>query len=415
MKNKLLKAIIVLLIMSVPVLAQTFEPSEHTVIKTDRKDGRYISSRGVMHAFLKNTQPTFSFNPNFTKEEMLTWQKDMSRAMIDLMKHPDIKNLPKPQKVGQVQRDGYRIEKWEAYPLPHCVVPYLVLIPNSVTGNQKAPAVICIPGTGESKEYAASEPELEPKYGPTIQKERYIMAVPFVKKGLIAVVIDNPGTAETSDLEKYTIAPNYQFDHVARILLELDWHYLGYSSYCAMHILNWMKEQPNIRKDRLIVCGFSLGTEPLMALGLMDPSIYAFVYNDFLCRTLERWVVLTTPNNDGIRVLPNSIMHLIPGFLTKFDFPDIVAALAPRPVICPEGGLDRDLEMVKKAFAIMGSPYNIETHHYPMFENVERSNCDSLPEGLDRATYFKLTNVDPPNHDMKWRWILPWLDKILRD
>lgn len=416
MRKCLFIAFLGLLFIHVHTVGQpSINPDEYAVIQTDRADGRFVSSRGVTHALLKHNVPELAFNQHFTKTQMKHWQQKMSKAMEDLMKHPKINGLPEPRMISQVQRDGYRVEKWESYPLPECVVPYLVLIPDTIRTGEKVPAVLCIPGTSQSKEYAASEPEVSDRYGSKKRQDRYLMALPFVRKGLIAVVVDNPGTAETSDLEKYTIAPNYQYDHVARFLLELDWSYLGYSSYCAMHVLNWMKLHPQIRKDRLIVCGFSLGTEPLMALGLMDSSIYAFVYNDFVCRTLERMIVLTKPNDKGIRPLPNSIMHLIPGFLTKFDFPDIVAALAPRPVICPEGGLDRDLDMIRKAYQIMGAGDNVEIHHYAKFADVPREQCEHLPEGIDRPTFFQLTNVDPPQHDMKMKWIIPWLDKVLKN
>ena len=69
--------------------------------------------------------------------------------------------------------------------------------------NEKVPAVLCLPGKGKSKESAAGEPELHAAYGPSVTEERFVMALPFVRKGMIAVVVDNPGTAETSDLERY--------------------------------------------------------------------------------------------------------------------------------------------------------------------------------------------------------------------
>ena len=124
----------------------------------------------------------------------------------------------------------------------------------------------------------------------------------------------------------YQVAPS-------RILLELGWSYLGYTSFLNKQVLEWMKCQPFIRKDRIVVSGFSLGTEPLMVLGVMDPSIYAFIYNDFLCQTQERAIVMTEPDQRGRRPFPNSIRHLIPDFWKYFNFPDIVASLAPRPII----------------------------------------------------------------------------------
>ena len=51
--------------------------------------------------------------------------------------------------------------------------------------------------------------------------------------------------------------------------------------------------------------------------------IYAFVYNDFLCQTQERAVVMTKPDKENRRPFPNSIRHLIPGYWRYFNFPDV--------------------------------------------------------------------------------------------
>lgn len=89
-----------------------------------------------------------------------------------------------------------------------------------------------------------------------------------------------------------------------------------------MQVLDWMKQDKGIRADRILVSGFSLGTEPLMVLGVLDKSIYGFVYNDFLCQTQERACVMTRPSANGYRPFPNSIRHLIPNFWKYFNFPD---------------------------------------------------------------------------------------------
>ena len=394
-------------------IPDTIAIKKHAVIKSDRADGRFISSYGVVQEMLKNNTPKYAFNPNFSKSQMQDWQVNLREAMKALMRHPDISNLPQPKLLSTIKRDGYSVEKWEAYPLPEMAAPFLVFIPDTI--KHQVPAVLCIPGSGQSKESAAGEPQLNTKYGSSTPNERWTQAIPYVKKGLIAVVVDNPGAGEASDLEGFTIAPNYQYDAVARPLLEMGWSYLGLSSYVDLHILNWMKAHALINKDRLIISGFSLGTEPLMVLGAMDPSIYAFIYNDFLCRTLERMIVMTEPDKNGVRPFPNTIRHLIPGFLTNFDFPDIVASLAPRPVLLTEGGLDRDFDMVKEAYKISGKPENVEMHHYEKYADKNRLVINHLPEGLNRTAYFDMVNVDGPNHDMKMKLILSWLDKILKE
>ena len=200
------------------------------------------------------------------------------------------------------------------------------------------------------------------------------------------MAVDNPSCGELSD--------NGYFDYLntSRILLEVGWSYLGLTAWQDWNILNWMKAQSYIDKERVIISGFSLGTEPLMVLGVLDPSIYAFVYNDFLCRTLERILVMT-----------------------QFDFPDLVAALAPRPVICTEGGLDRDFELIKEAYRIVGKPDNFTFYHYKKFANPkDRQQIDRVPEGIDLDTFFQVVNVDPKNHYFKVELVLPWIDKVLK-
>lgn len=237
----------------------------------------------------------------------------------------------------------------------------------------------------------------------------------MVKEGYVAVAVDNAAAGEASDLECYDKGWNYDYDVVSRFLLELGWSWLGYTSYLDMQVLNWMKAQSYIRKDRIVISGFSLGTEPMMVLGVLDKDIYAFVYNDFLCQTQERAVVMTKPDKENRRPFPNSIRHLIPGYWRYFNFPDVVASLAPRPIIFTEGGLDRDFRLVQSAYAASGKPENAEFHHYPKFaDKAVRKDVEHLDEGLDSKTYFEAVNVDPPSHYFKNELVIPWLRKVLK-
>lgn len=376
---------------------------------TDRPDGRHLSTRGSVQAMMNRHLPELQFNPGYSPAEFKAWQERMRTEMARIMKHP-AKQSAVPVKVKSVKRDGYRVEKWESYPLPESVVPFLVLIPDGADASSPADfAALCIPGFGQTKEMLAGEVggnynlegEPDPKAG------KGAMALQYVKQGLVAVAVDNPSFGELSD--------NGYSDYLtsSRFLLEQGWSYLGLSSWQDRVVLDWMKEQPFINRNRIIASGFSLGTEPMMAIGLLDPEIYAFVYNDFMCRTRERILVMTRPDENGNRAFPNSIEHLIPGFLNQFDFPDIVAALAPRPVICTEGGLDRDFKIIKEAYTKAGAADNFTFHHYEKFKDSSaRQNIENLPEGIDMATYFRLCNVDPPHHYFKTEHVIPWLTEL---
>lgn len=408
--NKIIHILLPMLL-ALPVAGQTVRDDSVLRIMTNRQDGRFLSTRGTVQNMLKGVKPTYAFNPSFTPAEFKKWQSGLRIAMKELMHFPEQIDVKAPVCVKTVQRDGYRIEKWESYPLPESVVPFLVLIPDGVDAKHRVPGVLCIPGFGGSKEELAGEKEgdYELALSPSGPVKKGAMALHYVKKGLVAIAVDNPSCAELSD--------NGHFDYLntSRILLEMGWSYLGLTAYQDWNVLNWMKKQDFVKKDRIIVSGFSLGTEPLMVLGALDPSIYAFVYNDFLCRTLERILVMTKPDEKGIRHFPNSIEHLIPGFLMQFDFPDLVAALAPRPVICTEGGLDRDFDLIRKAYQITGKADNFTFYHYKKFADPkDRKQIENIPEGIDLATFFNFANVDPKNHYFKKEWVLPWIDKILK-
>lgn len=399
----------ILAVLAFGLAATVLAAGDNNKVKPSRSDGRYLSSRGTAQYLMSSKQPSLTFDVEMKPREFPAWRKKMQKAMTRIMKHPQIKCAP-PQRIATVQREGYRVEKWESYPFPHSVVPFLVMIPDGVDTAHPAPAALCIPGFGQPKELLAGE--RIGNYALTGNADSIVrpaaMGLHYVKEGLVAVVVDNASCGELSD--------NGYADYVttSRFLLETGWSYLGLCSYQDHVILEWMKTQDIIRRDRIIASGFSLGTEPMMVLGLMDPTIYAFVYNDFMCRTRERALTLTKLDTHGARPYPNNIEHLIPEFLTLFDFPDIVAALAPRPVICTEGGMDRDFDIIAKAYKTAGTEGNFTRYHYAKYADPScRLRLDSVPEGVDRTEFFRIANVDPANHYFKLEWVIPWLRNLL--
>ncbi|MCM1310215.1 MAG: alpha/beta hydrolase family protein [Bacteroides sp.] len=350
-------------------------------------------TRILAEGLMSRSLPRLNFSPDaLTADSFPRWQAQMRESMARLMNHPAAE-AAKPTRVDSRRCDGYRIERWLSFPLNDAVVPFLVMIPEDVSADNPAPAVMCIPGSGQTMAQMIAEGGMAHRY---------------MREGLIAVAVENPSAGELSD--------NGRFDYVnsSRFLLEAGWSYLGLASWQDKVILDWMKSSPEIRPDRIIISGFSHGTEPMMALGLIDDSIYAFVYNDFLCRTRERALTMNRPDSNGNRDYPNNIRHLIPNFLMEFDFPDIVSALAPRPIICTEGGMDRDFNIVKSAYRLAGAEDNFVFHHQPKYAAPEnRVPLDSMPAGINRDEFFRYANVDPSNHYFKAEHVMPWLKKIL--
>lgn len=392
----------------------TVDPEANKIISTNRPDGRYLSTNGFIHQQIRELKPMLQFDPNFSKNEFILWQAKVRNKIRDLMQFPVVAPQPSPKLISKVKRKGYTVEKWEIFPQDGNVVPILMLIPDGVSASKPAPAVLCYPGSYRSKEELAGEPELEPKYKVERSYDKNHMAKFYAEKGLVAIAIDNPGIAELSDLERTALAPSYERSSFSRYLMDMGWHYMGYSAFNGQQVLNWLRKLDFVDAKRIALSGHSLGTEPVMMLAALNPDIKAVVFNDFLTNTIRRVTVSTKPNEKGFRPTQNGLIHCVPGLWRWADYVDILASLAPMHLLITEGGVTMDLKTVQKAYAIAGAGKNYEYRYYKMYENArDRIGDESIPEGLDGNEFFRYANVDAPNHYFKADIAVPWLSSLL--
>lgn len=370
------------------------------------EDRPATSTLNTVRQIMERNVPRLQYNPSMTASEHKRWQQAVTDTMRRLMRHPAAQ-AKEPVMVKKVQRDGYSIERWLTFPLEDAIVPMLVLIPDGVNASNPAPGVLCIPGWGQPKEFIAGERpgnySLDGDSDTTIHTGS--MALHMVRNGFVAAVVDNPSFGELSD------KGHYDYLLTSRYLLEGGWSYLGLTSWQDRIALNHLRKRSDVDSSRLVVSGFSLGTEPLMVLGALEPDIYAFVYADIFCRTRERILHADKPDEEGVHHFPNTDEHLIPEFLNNFDFPDLVANLAPRYLICTEGGMDRDFNLVQQSYNTLNASdrfthltYNPEQHPTTPIEEV--------PYGLSLSEYYAYLFTAP--HHFKPDVVIPWLKSVLK-
>ena len=401
------------------VFGQKLDIDGEKAFKSDRPDGRHVSTRGFVQHLIRNAKPRLAFDPGFTPEEQKQWRRKVRTKMEELMNFPKLPPQPAPRRLWSRDRKGFTLEKWELYPEPGSVVPFLVLIPDTVAPDQPAPAVMCFPGSSDTKENLAGEPPLHPAFKPRDRSHagvqhgvRNQQALQFVRAGLVAVAVDHPGNGELSDLAKHRGTATDDRNTLARYLIDFGRGYISLSVFQKRLILDWLRKRPYVDADRVALSGHSLGTEPLLAMAVLDPKINAIVWNDFLCPNLERAKVATKPNSRGLRPTANWLGHCVPGMWEWFDYPDLVAAFAPRPLILTEGGPSHSLNLVRKAYEIEGTPKNVTVHHYPKYADpANRRDDKPIPEGLDDFEWLDHANVNAPRHYFKGYLAVPWLTR----
>ncbi|MBT3605525.1 MAG: hypothetical protein HOE48_13320 [Candidatus Latescibacteria bacterium] len=385
------------------------------IFQSAREDGRHQTSLGFCHHLMANHKPKLSFDPNMSIGAFEDWRLQVRERLTALMGFPEIKvPQPEPKKLWSEPRDGYQLEKWEAYPEPGSVVPFLMLIPDGVGQANPGRTVMCFTGSGQTKELMSGEPELNAQQPENKHPIRNQMAVWYAKAGFVAVAIENPGAGELADGPDLMASLGRGREKLATELVLLGRNYVGFSVFQKQHILHWLRTLDFVDADRIAVSGHSLGTEPAMVMAVLDEQIKAFVFNDFLCHTVTRYAAIMRPE-DGLWKHTIPLWHLIPGFQEWLDFPDLLAAVAPRSLLVTEGGLTRYLDLVGKAYEKTGARDRYVYHYYPKYQDAtdRLHEYADVPEGLTMEEFFVYANVDAPNHCFKENLAVPWLDAVL--
>ncbi len=372
------------------------------IYSSDREDGRFKSSPAFIHAYLKHLKPKLRFNPEMDPKDFPAWRDAVRTKLLELMNFPEFDQpQPPPKRLWSKQRDGYKLQKWEAYPEPYSVVPYLLLVPDGVSAQSPAAGVMCFPGSFSSKESMTEELELSGKPCSHRHAARNKMAWEYARKGIVSVAVENPATNEVAGSIR---KGSYEFS------VHSMWagrSYEAISVFQKHHILQWLKQQPYVDAARVATSGHSLGAKPALIVGVLDPTVKAIVWNDGITDWRER-AVATNLERIGT-------FQYLPGMLAWFDYSDLQASLAPRNFLVTEGGRTVILEKIRRAYELLGATDRFKFVYYPKYATPDKRLFEykELPEGLSMKEYFPYSNCDPAMHHFKGRVAVPWLAKVL--
>jgi hypothetical protein len=101
------------------------------------------------------------------------------------------------------------------------------------------------------------------------------------------------------------------------------------------------------------------------------PGPPVVVHNDFNWDWQERTV--------AINLCPPGAWQVVPGIFQWFDYTDLEAALAPRPLLFTEGGRPPSVVKVRQAYALAGTPQAVRLYHYGKYEDPASRRLDAVP------------------------------------
>lgn len=413
-----MRTLLLIGLLSTQVAADAAHPkgtaSQGRRYETDRADGRFKTSLSFSHHYIRSVEPKLAFPMAMRPDEFSQWQQEVRSRLLELMAFPDVPPQPEPKLVSLKPREGYRLEKWELFPEPGSVVSVLVLVPDHATTERPVPAVLCFPGSSGTKEYLAGEDEPHPDLKVPAHAEKNRMALEYVRAGMVAVAVDHPCNGELIERDGQRLIRGSARDKLSRDLIYAGRSYLGLSSFQKMQVLRWVKTLYVVDMKRIAVSGHSLGTEPAMVLAVLDPDVAAVVLNDFVHGKREQDLALARSMNGKSVFFTGGMWHCVPGMWKWLDLPDLVAAMAPRPVLATEGGVKASLDAVRRAYEVAGAKDAFTVFHFPQYDTEAKRPHDREPlgEGLLLDDYFRRSNTSPADHYFKGHLAVPWLSEV---
>ena len=267
-----------------------------------------------------------------------------------------------PQLLSTEEMDCFVREKWLIQSELDCFVPLYLLVPKEEKGRK--PAILCAHGHGPyGKDSVAGVHFNDPARRTNIQQGNYNYAEQMARAGFVTVAPDWRSFGER--IAYSTPYPGRDICNVHFIQhLILGRTLLGANIFDGMRVIDFLNTRAEVDPERIGCMGLSFGGTMTTYLSLLDDRIKAA---DIICyATTTEHYAISRPNFCGSQLVP---------FLYKYaDVPDIIAAIAPKPLLVESGASDtcfwihsslKAHETVRKAYDMSGHPENLWIEVFP--------------------------------------------------
>jgi hypothetical protein len=268
----------------------------------------------------------FIFDANRTRTIELWDQIKKSRSVPDLhlnnvqKKGKELSGYQPPEDVpepfinGRYRRDGYSVEKLAIRGEGDYVIPFLLFLPDSVSGRN--PALVYLHPLGKTA---------EAKPGGEIEK--------LVKEGYIVAAPDLLGTGETKNTATRDLAPGYTSVLIARSIP-------GIQAGDISRIMKYLLNRDDVDPSCTVAVGHDEMCIPLIHSAAFDTSIKNVVligspvsYRTVAINRFYKIGIIKRENGNTHHPIEIDFSWGVPGVMTVYDLPDLIACMAPRKVI----------------------------------------------------------------------------------
>lgn len=205
-----------------------------------------------------------------------------------------------PKKLGEIERDGYRIEKIVFQTMPGVWMTSNAYVPD---GEGPFPAVLCVHGHWRGA-----------KQDPVVQSR----CIGLAKLGFFVLVVDAFGAGERGIGKKLG---EYHGEMVAATLIPTGRVLAGIQVYENTRAIDYIQSRPEVDPDRIGVTGASGGGNQTMYIGAWDERLKAVV------------PTCSVGNFQAYLGAACCMCEVVPGILTFTEEWGLLAMVAPRALM----------------------------------------------------------------------------------
>lgn len=323
----------------------------------------YLYLRNIFNAH----PPSLAFKAN-SPEEHQKWASQIIELTKKLTGY-DLGNVPIEIEEGsETEFEDLLIKKLYITTAPFLKVPAILIRPKNMT--EPKPAIICVHGHNKGKINTV---------GMEISASNSYYGIELAKRGYVTLSLDQWGWGERRGKYKSDV-DNFESIYSLSALL-LGKTAIGIRCWEVSRAIDYLQTLDYV-KPKFAIIGQSGGGTTSAFSSVIDGRISAAVVSGYFCT----W-------SYSIFSLHHCTCNFVPGIMQYMDFPDMMAARAPKPLFVVAGEKDGifPIEGVKDAYDKVKKAYQV-------FNASDMLDIDIIPE---------------TGHVFRGDYAYPWLDKIL--